>query len=82
MHAAVLHRRNRMSDNATELHETSALWGRVSNLSEPHRHVANVPHDRYMIRIPPAPVVERRWRVKVRGVVTPSPVGVAMLKLR
>ena len=27
-------------------------------------------------------VVERRCRVKVSGVVTPSPVGVAMLKLR
>src|SRR5262249_29748648 len=27
-------------------------------------------------------VVERRWRVNVSGVVTPSPVGVAMLKLR
>ena len=27
-------------------------------------------------------VVERRCRVNVSGVVTPSPVGVAMLKLR
>ena len=27
-------------------------------------------------------VVARRWRVNVSGVVTPSPVGVAMLKLK
>src|SRR5579862_4325742 len=32
--------------------------------------------------IPPAAEVERRCRVNVNGVVTPSPVGVAMLKLR
>ncbi len=35
-----------------------------------------------MMRMPPAPVVDRRCLVKVKGVVTPSPVGVAMLKLR
>ena len=35
-----------------------------------------------MIRIPPAAIVERRCLVNVNGVVTPSPVGVAMLKLK
>jgi hypothetical protein len=35
----------------------------------------------YKTRILPA-VVDRRCRVNVNGVVTPSPVGVAILKLR
>ena len=36
----------------------------------------------HRILIEPAAVVERRCLVKVNGVVTPSPVGVAMLKLK
>jgi hypothetical protein len=35
----------------------------------------------YRIRMLPT-VVDRLWRANVSGVVTPSPVGVAMLKLR
>jgi hypothetical protein len=37
---------------------------------------------RYRIRKAPLPITMRRCRVKVMGVVTPSPVGVAMLWLR
>ena len=59
-------RRDRVADDATDLHDVLA-----SDLAN-------------WITAPACAltVVERRCRVNVSGVVTPSPVGVAMLKLR
>src|SRR5271166_6140505 len=45
---------------------TTARWHRES--SSPHMNLI------------PSTMVDRRWRQKVRGVVTPSPVGPAMEK--
>src|ERR1700687_3297550 len=44
-------------------------------------YLVNCSARNYKIRMVPT-VVDRLWRVNVRGEVTPSPVGVAMLKLK
>ena len=59
--------------------QAGMLHGRYTMTDDP-ADLHETPLD-YSTRMLPT-VVERRCRVKVSGVVTPSPVGVAMLKLR